>query len=143
MAGRIGCAMPLLAFSPPDPRRPAGWGPIMLTPAETRRRHDRRLYVMGLIGVLCAGVLVARSHLMVIDHEFSQTRPAGVRINVNTADAATLGLLRQIGPERARQIVAWREQNGPFRSYQELMQVSGIGSRTVQGLVEQVCFDDR
>ena len=51
----------------------------------------------------------------------------GERIDLNTALAADLERLPQIGAARAQAIVAWREEYGPFQTTEELMEVSGIG----------------
>ena len=58
----------------------------------------------------------------------------GERINVNTAGYYDLMRLPGIGEKRARAIVAWREEHGPFRSVDELVQVSGIGEKLLAGL---------
>ena len=55
-------------------------------------------------------------------------------IDLNTADAALLSTLPRIGPALAERIVAWRQANGGFRSVDDLLAVSGIGSRTLEGL---------
>ncbi len=47
--------------------------------------------------------------------------------DLNTADAAALELLPGVGPVLAGRIIAWRTANGPFRSVDELGEVSGIG----------------
>lgn len=60
------------------------------------------------------------------------------RVNINTADAAALETLAGVGPALAARIIAWREQNGPFRSVDELTAVSGIGPRTLDGMRNQV-----
>ena len=60
------------------------------------------------------------------------------RVNLNTADAAALETLAGVGPALAARIVAWREQNGPFRSVDELTAVSGIGPKTLDGMRDQV-----
>ena len=60
------------------------------------------------------------------------------RINLNTADAAALETLAGVGPALASRIIAWREQNGPFRSVDELIAVSGIGAKILDGLRDQV-----
>jgi competence protein ComEA len=60
------------------------------------------------------------------------------RVNINTADAAALETLAGVGPALAARIIAWREQNGPFRSADELTAVSGIGPRTLDGMRNQV-----
>lgn len=57
--------------------------------------------------------------------------PLGHRININTADAATLTLLRGIGPRLAEAVVEHRELHGQFESVDALDNVKGIGPRTL------------
>lgn len=52
---------------------------------------------------------------------------AGAAVDLNAADAAALDALPGIGPVLAERIVAWREENGPFTTVDELGEVSGIG----------------
>ncbi len=59
------------------------------------------------------------------------------RVNINTADVAALETLPGVGPAIASRIVAWREENGPFRSVDELAAVSGIGEKTLDGMRDQ------
>lgn len=60
------------------------------------------------------------------------------RINVNTATAEELEALPGIGPVKAAAIVAWRTENGPFRYPEELSLVSGIGEKTLEGILDQI-----
>ena len=54
-------------------------------------------------------------------------------VNVNTADAETISAeLQGVGISKAIAIVEYRKANGPFKSADELMQVKGIGARTVE-----------
>lgn len=54
------------------------------------------------------------------------------KINLNTADAATLADgIDGVGPTIAERIVAWREANGPFESIDQLVEVRGIGEKTL------------
>lgn len=48
-------------------------------------------------------------------------------ISINSATAAELEDLPGVGPVLAERIVQWRTANGPFRSIDELGEVSGIG----------------
>lgn len=58
---------------------------------------------------------------------------AAEKVNVNTADAATLDrVLLNIGPAKAEAIVAHRKANGAFRSLEQLALVKGIGLKTVE-----------
>ena len=58
---------------------------------------------------------------------------AADKVNINTADAATLDrVLLNIGPAKAEAIVAHRKANGAFRSLEQLAVVKGIGLKTVE-----------
>lgn len=59
-------------------------------------------------------------------------------VNINTADAAALETLPGIGPALASRIIAWRDANGAFRAIDELLAVSGIGQKTLDGFRDQV-----
>ena len=61
-----------------------------------------------------------------------------VRVDVNTAGLEALDTVPGIGPALAVRIVAYREQNGPFRSAAELQNVPGIGPRSVERMLPYV-----
>jgi competence protein ComEA len=52
---------------------------------------------------------------------------AGAKINVNTAAIDQLEELSGIGPVLAQRIIDYRTQHGPFRSLDDLLNVTGIG----------------
>ena len=53
-------------------------------------------------------------------------------VNINSADAKTISdSLTGIGIKKAEAIVADREQNGAFKSIEDLKRVSGIGEKTI------------
>lgn len=62
-------------------------------------------------------------------------------VNVNTASAVELSQLGNIGPAKAAAIVAYRDENGPFRSVQELANVSGIGERTIEMNLDRIVLE--
>ncbi len=62
-------------------------------------------------------------------------------IDLNTADAATLETLPGIGPVTAQQIVAHRARNGLFRTIDQLDDVHGIGTATIETLRPLVTVD--
>lgn len=55
-------------------------------------------------------------------------------VNINTADQAELESLPGIGTVKAQAILAYRSQNGPFQSLEELLEVDGIGEKTLEKL---------
>lgn len=59
-------------------------------------------------------------------------------VNINAADAAGLMTLSGIGPSKAAAIIAYREENGPFASIEELKEVSGIGDKTFEQLKDSI-----
>lgn len=56
------------------------------------------------------------------------TEEGSQKININRAEAWLLDALPGIGPARAQAIVDYREENGPFRSIDEITRVDGIGT---------------
>lgn len=60
------------------------------------------------------------------------------KININTADEAQLMELDGIGATRAKAIIEYRQQNGPFQKIEDLMNVSGIGEKTFEKLKEKI-----
>jgi len=64
-------------------------------------------------------------------------------VNVNTADAETLAQeLTGIGPALAAAIVRDREQNGPFKSAEELTRVRGIGPSVLENNKDNILVED-
>lgn len=53
-------------------------------------------------------------------------------LNLNRASQAELETVPGIGPALARRIIAYREAHGGFQTYEELDEVSGIGSSTLE-----------
>ncbi len=55
-------------------------------------------------------------------------------VDLNAASLEELSALPGIGPARAKAILDWREENGPFRYIEDLVQVPGIGEGTLAKL---------
>ncbi|MGH2581528.1 MAG: ComEA family DNA-binding protein [Anaerolineales bacterium] len=55
-------------------------------------------------------------------------------ININTATIEELQNLPNVGPVLASAIVNYRDSHGPFTEVEQLMNVSGVGQRTFDGL---------
>lgn len=59
-------------------------------------------------------------------------------VRINSASAAEFELLPRIGPALAARILQWREANGAFVDVEQLIEVPGIGAKTLEGFREQV-----
>lgn len=55
-------------------------------------------------------------------------------VAVNRAAAAELETLPGVGPVLASRIVAFREENGPFSTVEDLLSVPGIGEAKLAAL---------
>jgi len=59
---------------------------------------------------------------------------SGGKININTADEATLAKLPGIGKGGAAAVIEYRTKNGPFKTIDDLKNVPGISDLTVERL---------
>jgi competence protein ComEA len=66
------------------------------------------------------------------------TPGAPAKVDLNTATAEQLDALPGVGPATAAKIIADRTTNGPFRSVDDLMRVSGIGPAKFESLKDLV-----
>lgn len=64
-------------------------------------------------------------------------------VNVNAASAEELAeALKGVGLSKATAIIEYRDQNGPFKHVDELVNVKGIGIRTVDINREYILLKD-
>lgn len=59
-------------------------------------------------------------------------------VNINTADAAALCTLPGIGESRAKDIIAYREENGGFGSCEDIMKVPGIKTAVYEKIQDRI-----
>ncbi len=62
-------------------------------------------------------------------------------ININTADTAELDKLPGVGEATAREIIAYREKNGPFRKIEEIMKVPRIKQGRFDSIKDLICVN--
>jgi competence protein ComEA len=55
-------------------------------------------------------------------------------LNINTAIKSDLIQLPKIGPVTAGRIIKYRDKNGPFKTFEDLLKIKGIGSKTLDQL---------
>ena len=66
----------------------------------------------------------------------------GTKINVNTASSEKLQTLSGIGPVKAQAIIDYRVENGLFRTVDDVINVSGIGPKTLEKIRDQITVVD-
>ncbi|WP_027407867.1 helix-hairpin-helix domain-containing protein [Anoxybacteroides tepidamans] len=60
------------------------------------------------------------------------------KIDINSATLEELEQIEGIGPAKAAAIIEYREKNGPFRKIEDLLNVSGIGEKSLEKMKEQI-----
>lgn len=59
-------------------------------------------------------------------------------ININTANAEELQTLPGIGPAYAERIIEWREEFGEFTSFEQLLEIRGIGEKRLEQIIPYI-----
>lgn len=89
---------------------------------------DRRHLAAALAMVLLVGGLGLGT---------AQAQNETASININTADEATLMLLKGIGEAKAKAIIEHRAMQ-PFETIEDIMKVSGIGEKTFENIKDRI-----
>ena len=99
----------------------AATGAVFMTRSVVMQRNIRRLLsVFGLALLLLGGSAMAS--------KVNDMSP----VNINTATAEQLAQqLQGVGPAKAQAIVEYRELHGEFSSVEDLLEVKGIGTGTL------------
>ncbi|QDU25801.1 Helix-hairpin-helix motif protein [Anatilimnocola aggregata] len=90
------------------------------------------LVALGYIGVHWWRHQQAESRLVDIDR--TPVLVAKFQIDINAADWPEFALLPGVGEVLAKRIVDDRQTNGPFRDWNDLRRVRGIGPKTFEGI---------
>lgn len=60
------------------------------------------------------------------------------KIRINQATLEEIQTLNGIGPKKAQAIIDYREEHGSFQSVEDLIEVNGIGEKTVENMKESI-----
>jgi competence protein ComEA len=63
------------------------------------------------------------------------------KVCINTSMRDDLMTLIGVGPKMAENIIAYRQQNGPFQKPEEIMKVKGVGMRLYEINQEDIVID--
>lgn len=80
---------------------------------------------------------IPTKEILLQEKNFSGTS-SGDLVNINTADVEQLATLKGIGPAMAQRIIDYREQNGKFKTVDELKNVRGIGQKKFDTLKDKI-----
>lgn len=67
-----------------------------------------------------------------------EQQEADARVNINTAGVEELMTLKGVGESRAKAIIAWRTEQGPFEKPEDIMQISGIKEGVYSRIKDQI-----
>lgn len=81
--------------------------------------------------------------LVVLFAAFCSFNAAASPVNINTADAKTISeALSGIGMKKAEAIIKYREAKGEFKTAEDLVNVDGIGAKTVEKIKADILLSD-
>lgn len=84
------------------------------------------IVIVIIFAVTTIGVLLWRSNTT--GYQIADfNAPTMKKINLNTASAQQLQMIPRIGPSLSERIIAYREENGPFKKVDDILNVKGIG----------------
>jgi competence protein ComEA len=76
----------------------------------------------------------ASGESVILPHPRALLKP----ININKATIEELSTLPSVGPKLAQAILAFREEHGPFKSAEDLLQVRGLGPKKFAAIRERI-----
>lgn len=93
----------------------------------------RSLFPTFMCGLLFLPVVDIAEHAAAAEQKPTAVAQQSIQmVSVNTADAETIAdALQGVGLKKAQAIVAWREANGNFTTLEQLLEVKGIGEKTL------------
>ena len=69
----------------------------------------------------------------------TQSDSQGSKININTADLKELDDIPGVGEATANKILSYRDENGEFKSIEEIKNVNGIGDKKFENMKDLIC----
>ncbi|MGM8213900.1 helix-hairpin-helix domain-containing protein [Virgibacillus sp. W0430] len=73
-----------------------------------------------------------------LDGETTSSKSQSGKVKINSATESEIITLNGIGPGKAEAIISYRDENGLFRTVEDLLNVSGIGEKTLERIREDI-----
>jgi competence protein ComEA len=107
------------------------------------KRFTYNVAAVALVSALLGGVPVwAQQPTGTTAHAAKSTpAAAAAKVNINTADEASLASVKGIGEKKAKAIIEYREKNGLFKSVDDLTKVKGIKEKQLAKVKDQVTVE--
>jgi len=80
----------------------------------------------------------AKAKVGQVEAKPSIAQPSQEKININTANVEAFQMVKGLGEKKAQAIITYRDNNGSFKSVEDLENVSGIGEKLVSKLKNQL-----
>lgn len=102
-------------------------------------------FICILLGIFIGRNFPGGQNLNIQDGQLPQSPTSGPsvpvgdgKVDINTATAEQLDMLPGIGVVYAQRIIDYREQNGPFRTIEDIMNVTGIGEKKFEQIKDYI-----
>ncbi len=73
-----------------------------------------------------------------VNSNITSQESSNKKININSATLEELKTLNGVGDSKAKSIIEYREQNGSFKSIEDIKNVTGIGEKMFERIKEQI-----
>lgn len=108
------------------------------------------MIIITAVFTICMAVLLLTRYysdpLPMLGNSTAETHDNGTlvdgKININTASKEDFCMLPGIGVALADRIIAYREENGPFRQITDLTNIKGISQTMVNKISDYITVDN-
>ncbi len=99
-------------------------------------KNLKKLHFVGLIMILAFVFSVSA-----LAEQNAKVAKQDVKVNINTATVEQLSTLKYIGEKNAQKIIDYRVKNGPFEKVEDILNVSGVGPKTVEANKDKIVIN--
>jgi len=113
----------------------------------TLTQEEKRVIIFLIASLLVGSTIIffekMKGPLIPSQYLESKDKEKSIMIDVNRATVRELIRLPGIGPSLAKRIVELREKKGSFRQIEELLEVRGIGKKTLEKIKPYIYLGER